>query len=266
MDHLLRLHLTLQPNINRHLPLRVIYHYLHISARSPLIPRDRFLNLTMDNTIHTMTPNDTHDSYTRLHYIHLFLDPPTSFPYILYTFDGQPTANPPLSAQRLTITTSLPSSTPSTKRPRRHRMMRTTSHTPLLGETITFPANSVQHQMTILTLVTHMLLSTPTLNTRLVSWGPVRHPNAHLQTLGIILATLALKRYHPIWFTAGPPLLPAGPVANMPSTPRTPLIPNPILGIVSTCPAPAAQANTRKRKYQVHAPTADDDAEDPGLL
>ena len=116
MDHLLRLHLTLQPNINRHLPLRVIYHYLHISARSPLIPRDRFLNLTMDNTIHTMTPNDTHDSYTRLHYIHLFLDPPTSFPYILYTFDGQPTANPPLSAQRLTITTSLPIPLRSNKR------------------------------------------------------------------------------------------------------------------------------------------------------
>ena len=147
-------------------------------------------------------------------------------------------------------------------------MIRTTSHTPLLGETITFPANSVQHQMTILTLVTHMLLSTPTLNTRLVSWGPVRQPNAHHQTLGIIQATLALRRYHPIWFTTGPPLLPAGPVANMSSTPRTPLIPNPTLGIAPTCPAPApaAQAHTRKRKYQVHAPTADDDADDPDPL
>ena len=145
-------------------------------------------------------------------------------------------------------------------------MMRTTSHTPLLGETITFLANSVQHQMTIMTLVTHMLLSTPTLNTRLVSWGPVRHPTAHHQTLGIILATLALKRYHLICFTSGPPLLPAGPVATMPSTSRTPLIPTPTLGIASTCPAPAAQATIRKRKYQVHTPTADDDADDTGPL
>ena len=139
-------------------------------------------------------------------------------------------------------------------------MMRTTSHTPTLGETITFPADSVQHQMTILKLVTHMLLSTPTLNTRLVFWGPVRHPHSHQQTLGIILATLALKRYHPIW------LLPAGPVANVPSTPRTPLIPKPTLGIASTCPAPAAHANNRKRKYQVHTPIANDDTDDPDPL
>ena len=136
MDHLLRLYLTLQPHSIHHLPLRVIYHHLHISARAPLIPRDRFLNLTIDNTIHTMTPNDTHNSSTRLHYIHLFLDPPTSYPYILYTFAGQPKANPPLSTQRLTITTSLPIPIRSNKRPRRHRMMHTTSHTPTRGETI----------------------------------------------------------------------------------------------------------------------------------
>ena len=103
MCHLLRLHLTLQPNDTHHLPLQVIYHHMHISARAPLIPRDRFLNLTIDNTIHTITPNDTHDPSTRLHYIHLFLDPPTSSPYILYTFDGQPNANP----------LSLPSDLPS---------------------------------------------------------------------------------------------------------------------------------------------------------
>ena len=85
MGHMRRLHLTLQPNITHHIPLRVIYHHLHMSARAPLIPRDRFLNLTMTNTIHTMTPNDTHNPSTRLYYIHLFLDPSTSAPYISYT-------------------------------------------------------------------------------------------------------------------------------------------------------------------------------------
>ena len=55
-------------------------------------------------------------------------------------------------------------------------------------------------------------------------------------------------------------------VANVPSTLRTPLIPNPTLGIAPTCPDPAAQAHTRKRKYQVHAPTANDDTDDPDPL
>ena len=95
IGHLRRLNLTLQPKVTHHLTLRVIYHHMHISARAPLISRDRYLFLTMDNTIHTMTPNATHDPSTRLHYIHLFLNPPTGSPYILYTFDGQPKANPP---------------------------------------------------------------------------------------------------------------------------------------------------------------------------
>ena len=193
LHHLRRLRSTLHPAISNHLPLRVLYHHLFISTRSSLIPRNRHLSITMDNTIHTMTPNDTHDPSTRLHYIHLFLNPSTGFPHLSYTFNGPLSANPPLSSQQLTTTTSLPSSLPSTKRPRQHLMMRTTSHTPNLGETITFPAESVQHQMTILTLVTHMLLSARTLNTRLISWGPVRQPNAHQQTLGIILATLAFN-------------------------------------------------------------------------
>ena len=61
------------------------------------------------------------------------------------------------------------------------------------NETITILTDSVQHQMTILTLVTHMLLSAPKLNTRLISWDPARQSIAHQQILGIILATLALK-------------------------------------------------------------------------
>ena len=42
---------------NDHMSLRVIYHHLLISARSPLITRDRSLSLTMGNTIHTLTPH-----------------------------------------------------------------------------------------------------------------------------------------------------------------------------------------------------------------
>ena len=83
IGHLRRLHLTLQPNDTHHLPLRVIYHHMNISARAPLIPRDRYISITMDNTIHTMTSNGTHDPSTRLHYIHLFLNQTMGSPYIL---------------------------------------------------------------------------------------------------------------------------------------------------------------------------------------
>ena len=96
--HLRRLNLTLQPNDTHHLPLRVIYYHMYITTRAPLIPRNRYLSLTMDNTIHTMTSNETHDPSTRLQYIHLFLNPTTGLSYILYTLDGQPEENPHLFA------------------------------------------------------------------------------------------------------------------------------------------------------------------------
>ena len=89
-----RLRITLRPSDTHQLPLRILYHHLLISARSHLIPRDRHLSLTIDNTIHTMTPNDTHDPSIRLHSLHLFLNPSTDFPYLLCTFAGQPNANP----------------------------------------------------------------------------------------------------------------------------------------------------------------------------
>ena len=164
LSHLRYLRTILRPYNTHHLPLRVLYYHIFISARSPHIQRDRYLSLTMDNTVHTMTPNNTHVPSTRLHYLRLVLNPSTGSPNLQYTFDDGSNNNRPLSRQRLTITTSLPTSLLFSKRPRRHRMMRTTSHTPDLGETITFPADSVQHQMTILTLVTHMLLSIPVLH------------------------------------------------------------------------------------------------------
>ena len=69
-----RLQTTMRPCNTHHLPLRVLYHHLLINERSHLIPRDMYLSLTMDNTIHTMNPNDTHDTSTRLHYLHLFFN------------------------------------------------------------------------------------------------------------------------------------------------------------------------------------------------
>ena len=36
----------------------------------------------MDNTSHTMTPTNTHEPTTRLHYLHLFLNLPKGSPYL----------------------------------------------------------------------------------------------------------------------------------------------------------------------------------------
>ena len=80
-------------------------------------------------------------------------------------------------------------------------MMRTVTHEPDRITTLTFPAESKQHQLTILTLATHLLFSVPTLHTR-ASWDIIRHPSSHKHTLHLILATVTLKHYHKIWFTA----------------------------------------------------------------
>ena len=48
----------------------------------------------MDNTIHIMTPNDTHDPSTRLHYLRLLINVSVEYPYLLYTFDSQSTIDP----------------------------------------------------------------------------------------------------------------------------------------------------------------------------
>ena len=138
-------------------------------------------------------------------------------------------------------------------------MMRTTAHTHTLGETISFPAKSVQHQMTILTLVTHMLLSAPNLDTTKLSLKAVRQPTTHQQTLGIIMATLALKRYHPIWFTSGPPLLHTDPSHLAPSDPSPPSTQNRSQGFAKTSTAPAARATPRKRKHHSPPTTLEED-------
>ena len=93
--------------------------------------------------------------------------------------------------------------------------MNTTSHTSDMGCTIHFPVDSIQHQMTILTLVTDILLSIPVIYMPHLSWNIVRQPNTHQQTIHIILATIALKRYHTIWFTPSPLPSPVPPIAQV---------------------------------------------------
>ena len=105
--------------------------------------------------------------------------------------------------------------------------------------------------MTILTLVK----TVPLIRLTLLSWRPVRQPTAHQKTFGIILATLALKQYHLIWFTSGPPLLLTVPSTQSTSKPQTPLLPSRSLGIAPTCTVPVAHVNPRKRKRHSPPPT-----------
>ena len=80
-------------------------------------------------------------------------------------------------------------------------MMRTESHAPDLIPTLMFPTNSAQHQLSILTLATHLLLTAPILTPTLQQWNVVQNDDTHHQTLQLILATITLTRYHKIWYT-----------------------------------------------------------------
>ena len=84
-----------------------------------------------------------------------------SHPYLLHThrLTDQTT-------RRLDLTTTLPSKASVPGRPHRRPMMRTESHAPDRIITLTFPTASIQHQLSIMTLVTHMLLSVPIITER----------------------------------------------------------------------------------------------------
>ena len=58
-------------------------------------------------------------------------------------------------------------------------MIRAKSHTPDLDKTIIFPADSIQHKMTILILVSHILLSIPVLDKPTITWKIVWHPHSN---------------------------------------------------------------------------------------
>ena len=79
-------------------------------------------------------------------------------------------------------------------------MLRIINHVPDLVTTLTFPADSSQHQQSILTLATHLLLTIPVI-TQQQSWDIIRETTSHRHTLQLILATVTLQRHHLVWHT-----------------------------------------------------------------
>ena len=172
----------------------VLFHHLRITAISALTPRDRTLKITLANTIHIMTPPRT-GSVATPHHLHLFLDPHDRTPYLQHICTGHEPA-----PYRLIIATSLPTPRSASAQARRRPMLRTTAHAPDLVTTLTFPADSAQHQQSILTLATHLLLTVPII-TRQQSWNIIREKDTHRHNLQLMLATITLKRSHLVWHT-----------------------------------------------------------------
>ena len=132
------------------------FHHLRITATSPLLPRDRLLSITLNKVVHLITP-PTLNGETPPHRLHLFLNPYNRMPFLRHTHDVDDRTR-----YRLEITTDLPEThSRSSNLQRRRMMVRTTSHTPDLVTTFTFPTASNQHQLTIMTPATHLLLSIP---------------------------------------------------------------------------------------------------------
>ena len=209
MTHVYSLHRLLQEKLDRTISHRVIFHHLRLTAMSTLIPCDRTLKITLDNTIHILTPPRT-GNVTTPHHLHLYLDQHDRLPYLQHTCPG---TNPKPNC--LILTTSLPSQRTESSGTRRRPMLRTASHAPDLITTLTFPADSIQHQQSILTLITHLLLTVPDITPR-QSWNIIREKESHRHTLQLILATVTLKRHHLVWHTVVPDL----PVTH--TTPRSP--------------------------------------------
>ena len=68
MTQLHSLNGLIQANLDQNLTHRVIFHHLRITAMSTLLPSDRTLKTTLDNTIHILTPPRT-GSATAPHHI-----------------------------------------------------------------------------------------------------------------------------------------------------------------------------------------------------
>ena len=160
MTQLYSLNGLVQANLNQNRTHLVIFHHLCIATMSTLPPGDRTLKITLDNTIHTLTPPRT-GSVATPHHLHLYLNPHDRLSYLQHTCTG---AYP--KSYCLIVTTSLPSQHSGSSSARRRPMLRTTSHAPDLVTTLTFPAESIQHQQSILTLVTHLLLTVPVITPR----------------------------------------------------------------------------------------------------
>ena len=201
-------------NRNKLLLLPPLFHHIRITATSPLLLRNRSLSITLDKIVHIMTP-PTLNGDTPPHRLHLFLNPHNRMPFLRHTHDVDEHTR-----YRFEITTSLPETHSRSSNPNlwRRPMMRTTPRTPDLVTTFTFPAASNKHQLTIMTLATHLLLLIPCLKQTEHVWNTIRTQDSHQHTLQLILTTITLERYHKVWVTvlqSRPPARPHQP----PSTP-----------------------------------------------
>ena len=161
---------------NRHLKNHVIYHHVRISAQSTPISKDRSLYITVNNSIYTLTPSRTDTTLVTTHTLQLFLIPHKKLSHLEYTYVGEINNQRNVSLQFFIINTNLPSKRSTSKR---RLLIRTTSYTPDLGRIITFLADPTQQQMSILTLVTHILLLMPGIKVPHVSWNKVRVTTVH---------------------------------------------------------------------------------------
>ena len=194
MTQLHSLNGLIEVNLDQNLSHLVIFHHLHITVMSTIIPSDITLKITLDNTIHILTLPRT-GSVTTPHHLHLYLNPHDPLPYLQHTCTG----NKP-TPYHLVATASLPCQRSGSSWDQRRPILRTTAYAPGLDTTLTFSVESTQHQQSILTLATHLLLTVPVI-TRQQSWNSIREKESHRLTLQLILAAVTLKRYHIIWYT-----------------------------------------------------------------
>ena len=133
-------------------PLTILhtFHHICITAASPLLPCDMTVYVTVNQITYPLTPTRAANTATPNH-LHLFINPHNRHPYLLHKhrITDQTT-------RRLELTTSLPSNASVSRRPQRRPMIRTESHAPDRITTLTFPVATTQHQLSIMTLVTHM--------------------------------------------------------------------------------------------------------------
>ena len=103
MTYVHSLNRLMHENLDRTISHRVIFHHLHITAMSILLPSDRTLNITLNNTIHILKPPRT-GSVATSHHLHLYLNPRNHLPYLEHTCNGTD-----LTSYCLIVTTSFPS-------------------------------------------------------------------------------------------------------------------------------------------------------------
>lgn len=119
----------------------------------------------------------TADAVAIPHSLNLLLNPYNSMSYLRHTHEADD-----WTTYHLEIITILPSKLSRFNRINLHPMMRTTTHTSFLVSILPFPAESTQHQLSIMTLATHLLLSIPIIIETQQSWNTIQKVGSHQHT------------------------------------------------------------------------------------